>query len=173
MLSRGDCAAFDTLHPLLPGFQRVKQLLDYLKCTGSISSNSLPNEESYVEYVKWYLQLWKMTWPFTLLLKEKKWPVTCMHCRFKLSSLDFCQSYHTGKMASEKKQLMMNNQNKSIQEPAKPESVKEKATRETRETMRWIPAETSSTSRFVSTYFREQGLSTVGLDGNYVVDLST
>lgn len=34
--------------------------------------------------------------------------------------------------------------------------------------MRWIPVETS----FVATSFWEQGVSTVGLVGNYVVDLS-
>ena len=41
-----------------------------------------------------YLELWKMTWQFTLLeieLKEKKWPGTCMHYRFKLICLDFHQ----------------------------------------------------------------------------------
>ena len=43
----------------------------------------------------------------------------------------------------------------------------------TRETVWWIPAETSSTSRFVVIYLWEQGVSTVGLDGNDVVDLSS
>lgn len=52
----------------------------------------------------------------------------------------------------------------------KPEFLKEAATGET---MRWIPAEASSTSSFVAIYFWEQSVSTVGLDGNYVVDLSS
>ncbi|KAK4828744.1 hypothetical protein QYF61_000735 [Mycteria americana] len=37
---------------------KVKQLLDYLKCAGNISSNSLPDEETYVEYVKWSERGW-------------------------------------------------------------------------------------------------------------------